>query len=252
MAPKKHQKTAGYSLVELLAVIIIIGIVAAVSMRSMRGSVEISRVEETRQEMNQLAWAIAGNPNLISGGVRTDFGYVGDIGALPATLDNLVTNPGYGNWDGPYIRDDFYASTGGAASEFKYDGWGVEYTYTGDSIISTGGGTSIAREVCYSTGDLLSNVVQALITDVNNTPPGGSAGDVSVLLTYPNGAGSDTTATKNPFGNGLVSFGSVPVGHHPLWIIYEDDPTYDTLFRKVVVYPKDSFYTEISFPENYW
>ncbi|UCG63058.1 MAG: prepilin-type N-terminal cleavage/methylation domain-containing protein [Candidatus Zixiibacteriota bacterium] len=253
MSIRSFQRAHGYSLFELLAVIIIIGIVAAVSMRSMRGTVEVSRVEETRQEMDQLAWAICGNPNLISGGVRTDFGYVGDVGALPASLDNLVTNPGsYANWDGPYIRDDFYASSGGAESEFKYDAWGVEYTYTGDSIISTGGGTSIAREVCYSTSDLLSNVVQALITDVNNTPPGGSAGSVTLELTYPNGAGSDTTASSSPAGNGLASFESVPVGHHQLLVIWEDDPTYDTLFRKVVVYPKDSFYTEISFSQNYW
>ena len=77
------KKVGGYSLFELLAVIIIVGIIASVSMRSMRGSVEVSRVEETKQEMDHLAWAICGNPALISGGVRTDFGYVGDVGALP-------------------------------------------------------------------------------------------------------------------------------------------------------------------------
>jgi len=246
------KKTAGYSLFELLAVIIIVGIIAAVSMRSMRGAVDISRAEETKQEMNHLAWAICGNPNLVSGGVRTDFGYVGDIGALPATLDNLVTNPGYATWDGPYIHDDYYAASGGSESEFKYDAWGTEYTYTGDSIISTGGGTTIAREVAYSTADLLSNVVQALIADVNNTPPGGDASSVDVVLIYPDGSGSVDTVTTNPAGNGFASFSSVPVGHHGLLVIYTSDPTYDTLFRKVVVYPKDSFYTEISFSQNYW
>lgn len=252
MTFKRPEKTGGYSLVELLVVIIIIGIVASVSLRSMRGTVELSRVEETRQEMDYLAYAIAGNPNLISGGVRTDFGYVGDIGALPVSLDNLVTNPGYSNWKGPYIRDDFYASSGGSASEFKLDGWGMEYTYTGDSIISGGGGTPLVREVCYATSDLLSNVVRALISDVNNTPPGSKAQLINVLLTYPNGVGSATTSMKSPTGNGMVSFSGIPIGHHSLLVIYHDDPIYDTLFRKVVVYPKDSFYTEISFPENYW
>ena len=246
------KKVGGYSLFELLAVIIIVGIIASVSMRSMRGSVEVSRVEETKQEMDHLAWAICGNPALISGGVRTDFGYVGDVGALPATLDNLVTNPGYSTWDGPYIRDDFYASSGGAASEFKYDGWGEEYTYTGDSIISTGGETSIAREVCYSTSDLLSNVVQALIVDINNTPPGSDFATVTLELTYPNGTGSNTTVSDNPAGNGFITFNSIPIGHHDLKVIYNEDATYDTLYRKVVLYPRDSFYTEIIFAQNYW
>lgn len=248
----RTKKTAGYSLFELLAVIIIVGIIAAVSMRSLRGTVEISRTEETKQEMNHLAWAICGNPNLVSGGVRTDFGYVGDIGGLPATLDNLVTNPGYATWDGPYIHDDYYGSSGATESEFKYDAWGVAYTYTGDSIISTGSGTMFAREVAYSTADLLSNVVQTLVADVNNSPPGSSAGSVDVVLIYPDGAGGFDTVISNPAGNGFASFSSVPVGHHSLLVVYADDPTYDTLFRKVVVYPRDSFYTEISFSQDYW
>ncbi len=243
--------TSGYSLFELLAVIIIVGIIASVSMRSLRNTVDVSKTEETRQEMDQLAWAICGNPELVSGGVRTDFGYVGDVGALPATLDNLVTNPGgYSTWDGPYIQDDFYAASGGSESEFKYDAWGVEYTYTGDSIISTGGGTTITREIAYATADLLSNVVQALITDLNNTPPGGSASDVELQLIYPDGTGSVDTATTNPVGNGMASFSSVPVGHHRLNVIYTTAD--DTLLRKVVVYPRDSFYTEISFSQDYW
>ncbi len=221
-------------------------------MKSMRNTVDVSKMEESRQEMNQLAWAICGNPNMVSGGVRTDFGYVGDIGALPASLDNLVTNPGYGTWDGPYIRDDFYASSGGAESEFKYDGWGVAYTYTGDSIISTGGGTSVAREVAYATSDLLSNAVEVLVVDINNTPPGIRRTDVDLELTYPDGAGSMTTVTVNPHANGLASFSAVPIGHHELLIIYEYDTVNDTLYRKVVVYPGESFYTEMAFSQDYW
>lgn len=232
--------------------IIIVGIVASVSVRSLRKTVDVSRVEETKQELDHLAWAIAGNPSLVSGGVRTDFGYVGDIGALPPTLQALVTNPGYANWDGPYIQDDFYAASGGAESEFKYDGWGVEYTYTGDSIISTGGDISICRQVTYSITDLLSNQVQTLVLDINNTPPGSNCGNVTLELTYPNGSGSDTTATKNPQGNGFTTFSAVPVGHHRLLVIYTDDPVYDTLYRKVVVYPGESFYTEMMFGQDYW
>ena len=250
MILQRLKKNSGYSLFELLAVIVIVGIIATVSMKSMRNTVDVSKTEETRQEMDQLAWAIAGNPELVSGGVRTDFGYVGDIGALPATLGALVTDPGWANWDGPYIRDDFYSSTGGAESEFKYDGWGVAYTFSGDSIVSTGGGTSICREVAHSSADLLSNTVEVLITDINNSPPGSDGSSVDVELTYPDGTGSSTTDYEHSPGNGFVTFESIPIGHHQLLVIYT--PTGDTLFRKVVIYPGESFYTEISFSQDYW
>ena len=75
----------------------------------------MARTETTIARMDMLARAIAGDPNLISGGVRSDFGYVGDVGALPSNLDQLVTNPGYSTWGGPYVRDEYSA---GASPHF--------------------------------------------------------------------------------------------------------------------------------------
>ena len=137
----KPKSESGFTLVEVVMVIIIMAIIAAVAMRSMDKGLETARVEETRNEMNQLAEAIAGNPSLYSNGMRTSFGYVGDVGSLPANLDALTTNPGYGTWKGPYIRSDF----SGYASDFKKDAWGVNYVYNAAArtITSTGSGTNI-------------------------------------------------------------------------------------------------------------
>ena len=93
----------GFTLVEVVIVIILLGIIAAVAVGRLTTSLETARVEQTKAEMQALARAIVGNPDVYSRGARTDFGYVGDIGALPFSLDNLVTNPGYASWNGPYL-----------------------------------------------------------------------------------------------------------------------------------------------------
>ncbi|MEA1981185.1 MAG: prepilin-type N-terminal cleavage/methylation domain-containing protein, partial [candidate division Zixibacteria bacterium] len=84
----------GYSLFEMIIVILIISVLTTITLKSLKTSSDINRVEETKEELLQLAYSIAGNPNLVSSGKRTDFGYIGDIGALPVNLDALVQNPG--------------------------------------------------------------------------------------------------------------------------------------------------------------
>lgn len=73
----------GMTLIELVMVIIIIGIIAGVAMESMDSVIETGRFESTRKELDALASAIVGNPDLVSNGSRIDFGYVGGIGAPP-------------------------------------------------------------------------------------------------------------------------------------------------------------------------
>ena len=51
-------------MIELVVVISVMGILAAAAMRIVDSGPESSRVEETRAEMNQLAGAIGGNPEL--------------------------------------------------------------------------------------------------------------------------------------------------------------------------------------------
>lgn len=249
---KKLNRNTGYSLFELIVVIVIVGIIVSVSVTSLKNSVEVARIEETKKELDQLALAISGNPQLVSGGNRVDFGYVGDIGSLPPNLDALVSNPGLGTWAGPYIRDDFYTSTGGSETEFKYDAWGVAYSYTGGiTISSTGSGATISRQIANSTNDLLYNSVSLVITDIGNTPPGSIYKDsVQSRLTFPDGSGSYTTISKYPQPDGFVKFNSIPIGQQTLRVIYLPDN--DTLLSKVIINPGQSVYAEISFNEDYW
>ena len=117
------KNSSGFSLIELVVVIIIIGILSAVGIRSVLRGTENARVQETMREMESIVKAVVGDGSLVANGVRTDFGYVGDCGAWPTNPNNLITNPGYPNWRGPYISSGFSENP----NDFIQDAWGNPY-----------------------------------------------------------------------------------------------------------------------------
>lgn len=247
----KVGSSQGYTLIELALVLVIIGILASIGLKSLTAVNQTSRIENTRQELDRLAYAIAGDPSLTAGGARSSFGYVGDVGGLPPNLDALVANPGgWATWNGPYITDQF--SSGGGNSDFKYDAWGSAYTYAGGNTIrSTGGGLTLTRELAHTADDLLRNRVNLVVTDLDHTPPGSTYADsVVFMLSVPNGSGGVATRTRKPRADGYAAFDSIPIGVHDLRMVYL--PTADTLTRRVVVEPGASSYVEISLAEDRW
>ena len=241
----------GYSLVELVVVLIIVGVLTGVALSSLTRVNDTARYEETKSELDRLKQAIAGDPGLVSGGSRTDYGYVGDVGSLPPNLVALVTNPGgYATWDGPYLGDDF--STDGSSTEYLNDAWGRAYTYaSGVTIASSGGPTTVTRELGNSVSSLIYNPVSAVITDIDNSPPGPDYKDsLSATLIYPNGAGALASASVNPQADGYVQFDSIPMGLHQLRVVYA--PADDTLYRRINVDPGRGHHAELVFSVNYW
>ena len=244
---------AGYSLFELLVVIIILSIISAVSLKSLKSASDVARIEQTKQELRQLAYAVAGDPALISGGNRTDYGFVGDIGALPANLQALVQNPGgMATWNGPYVHDDYYASAAAAESEFGIDAWGTPYQYSGGgAITSLGGSELITFNICNSVDDLLYNRLAVAVTDFDHSPPGTDFMDsITVNVSIPDGAGGVATLQKNPRADGFVQFDSIPVGIHTLFVVYL--PFGDTLTRQIDVGPGSNQFAEIILYREVW
>ena len=226
----------GFGLIEVLIMIIVLGILAAVAMRSMTALVSDSRKVETGREMDKLAKAIAGDPSVTNAGIRSDFGYVGDIGAFPPDLRALRTNPsGYATWKGPYVTQDIAQDS----VSFRLDGWGVPYVYTGGTTItSTGSGSAITRKFANAISDYLSNVLSGTVVDVNGSPPGPVLKDsVRIVMTVPNGAGGTAIVAVSPDSNGAFQFNSLPVGSHPIEVIFT--PVADTLHRFATVLPRN-------------
>ncbi len=226
--------------------VLIMGILASVAAQKFTGAVEQSRFDATREEMDRIATAVVGDPNLTSGGVRSDFGYVGDVGALPGSLDALVTNPGgYTTWQGPYLGNDFQQNP----NDYKQDAWGVNYSFTGIAVSSSGSGSSVTKQIAPSTSSLLQNSVVGTVTDGLDNVPGDSSTSVTVALVRPNGTGGTTTVTTNPSPGGSFSFsGNVPVGNHLLRAIYQTD----TVVKYVSVLPSASAVVNVRLPGDLW
>lgn len=247
----KRHTSSGYTLVEVLLVVIILGILCSVALKSLGKVNETAKIEQTKQTLDRLAVAIAGDPKVITDGQRASFGYVGDIGALPPNLDALVQNPGgYATWRGPYVRDQF--TTGGANSSFKQDGWGNTIVYSGtQELSSTSGGITLTRQITGAIADITINRITAIVTDWDRTPPGTIYKDsVRCVLSFPNGSGGITSRTRYPDGGGRVQFDSIPIGLQDLVVVYV--PTSDTLRRKIAVEPATNPYLEISLYRDTW
>jgi len=121
----------GLTLLELVVVLILIGLVAAVAVPRVIDLMGPSKKILTERELLNLKRAIVGNPDLVAAGGYSQRGYEGDVGGLPNLLTDLVTKPaGVPNWDpwnkkgwnGPYID----AQSG----DYLKDAWGTNYLYS--------------------------------------------------------------------------------------------------------------------------
>ncbi|HVP06873.1 MAG TPA: type II secretion system protein, partial [Candidatus Acidoferrum sp.] len=133
---KVHANNHGISLIELTVILVVIGILASVAMKSMTASVQDIKRANTEREIESVAKAIVGDPSITTDGERSSFGYFGDVGAFPPDLQALYSNPGsYTTWHGPYIDTKLAQDS----VSFKFDDWGKVYTYTpGVSLNSAG------------------------------------------------------------------------------------------------------------------
>lgn len=227
--------SGGFSLIELLVVIVVVGILASVALQSITAIVQDARKLKTEREMEMLARAIVGDPSLTQNGQRSDFGYVGDVGAFPSNLQALYQNPGgYATWDGPYLESGLTEDNTG----YRLDEWGAAYSYAGGiTLSSTGSGSTLSKKVADDTDDYLRNTVTGIILDAKDNPPGPVYADsIDVVIIYPDGAGSTTSKTYHPNMAGVFTLDTIPAGNRQVRVIYT--PDLDTLSRQLTVLPR--------------
>ncbi len=239
----------GIMLIELLIVIMIIGLLITGAVKTWDTVVSQARFNNTNQEMQELVYAIVGNPELVSDGRRTDFGYVGDIGALPDSLYDLVNKPSYVSdscWRGPYIRAKFSENQ----DDYIFDAWGNRYIYHKESLFirsyTTGTNLTpnkwITKKIARSENDLLRNTINGYVRDLTGNPPRYFNQYIRIYITYPYNGIMWTPAGYIPDSSGYFTIYDVPQGNHRLFCVFDTTllnpaDTTDYAEKYVCVYP---------------
>ena len=129
---------AGFTLVEIVIVIIVLGIMAGIAIPVIGTFLGDSRTTATRDEMRRIAVAIAGD--------RAQRGFEGDVGSPPSSLADLVRKPDSiaawdpfldVGWNGPYLDS--------TNTDYARDAWDSVYVYDpgARTLVSVGSGANI-------------------------------------------------------------------------------------------------------------
>ena len=98
-------RSRGFTLVELLLVLVILALIGGLVLPGIIGKAEGAKVKAAGSQVSRLAMAVES--------------YYLDTGTTPDTLDELIGDGGgAGGWNGPYVK----------ASSLK-DPWGRDYDY---------------------------------------------------------------------------------------------------------------------------
>ncbi len=118
---KKQKSERGFTLVEIMVVVVIIGLLAGLVGPRIFSRLEVAKVKTAESQMSSIKTTLAT--------------YRLDVGRYPDNLDCLIRTCGEG-WNGPYLDSE----------EVPLDPWNNEYQYqVGDggksfTLISSGGG----------------------------------------------------------------------------------------------------------------
>jgi general secretion pathway protein G len=102
----RNNSRAGFTLVEILLVVAILGILAGVAVVSLKGRTKTASVAATRTSIQAIGTAIDT--------------YEVDNGVYPGSLQGLLTKGSENNWNGPYMKD----------GRMPKDAWGNEFIYS--------------------------------------------------------------------------------------------------------------------------
>ena len=128
---------SGFTLIETVTTLAVVSLVAVSLVSVSSYLLTRQQIDTTGENLYQFRRAISGNPVIVINEARTSFGYLGDMGKLPESLDDLWvkgTQPPFifntakkagAGWNGPYLDVGAVQH----ASMLLRDGWGNALSY---------------------------------------------------------------------------------------------------------------------------
>jgi general secretion pathway protein G len=128
---RENRDRKGFTLIEVLLVVVIIGILVGVAVPKLSGRVKQTQIAGTRQTIRAISVAI-------------DV-YEVDQGKYPSSIQNLLSSSGEANWNGPYLKDGRMPTDAwGNALQFSAQGSGYKIV-SGGPDGSIGGSDDITN-----------------------------------------------------------------------------------------------------------
>lgn len=101
--------SAGFSLIELLVVLVILGLIAGLVVPNIMGQAEDAKWKAAKSQIQVISNAV-------------DRFYL-DNGNAPDSLEDLVRSPGSAsNWNGPYVKESALQDPWNVAYHYQYPG----------------------------------------------------------------------------------------------------------------------------------
>ncbi len=249
-----HHTKRGFTLIELIIVIIIMGILAGLAVRTTTRITLNAKFNETYAEMQSLVKAVTGDPDIVQNKIRNSFGYVGDTGVMPPTIEDLASNvSSVTGWAGPYVEAGYTADP----NAYKRDAFGKNYRYVLPTVLTQepkiwtpADGDTITVSIASSVNSVLNNTVKLRLYSENGVEINGTNGTVDInysgawhSLTYSSSSGFKIT--------------TVPIGLRQLRAVSAGDTVYKTVSveesnnttggtMKMTVYPSFGNLTYVS------
>lgn len=228
---RENQECGGFSLIDLLLTLSLLTILAGMVPAVVSPAFDQLHVEQTRLQLLRLRNALVGDPSQVARNARTEFGYLGDMGALPTAgmgLAALLSQPGslpsyaldtivrFGRgWNGPYLESslglDWIKDAWGTA--LVYDPVSVPATITSLGADKTAGGSGLGQDIAVQIpAELQSFTLYGFVTD---SAGGVFAGAAEAELNDLDGVGAVSTSPSNLISvglNGSFQFTGVSMG----------------------------------------
>ena len=131
--PRSRRHAAGFSLIEIAIVVVLIGGVMALVANSVMGSKDRANVRLADTQLTTLAGKIDQ--------------FRADTGRLPEALEQMVTSPGLAGWLGPYAKTEELRDPWGTAIEYRRPGANGPFELVSLGADGVAGGDSVNADI---------------------------------------------------------------------------------------------------------